>query len=110
MASRRRSRPQSSSEQPGAESRLDQVRRLRRRGEERRALLVLREVCFKASGDARLWTLYAAQCWRIGRRDDAKQAFRQALWLRQRAHDEPRARVLRALLKSAEQGHTLKAA
>jgi hypothetical protein len=64
----------------------------------------LREECFRASSDARLWALYAAQSWRMGRRDDACQALRQAIWLRERAHEERRAQVLRALLLSAESG------
>jgi len=81
---------------------LEQARRQRRRGDARRALVLLREACFLAGTDARLWTLYGIQCWRMSRGDDARQALRQALWLRERAHDEPRARVLRRLLDAAE--------
>ncbi|MFO7178133.1 MAG: hypothetical protein DIU78_005460, partial [Pseudomonadota bacterium] len=84
------------------EARLKQAHRNRRRGDARRAFVLLREACFLAGDDARLWTLYAIQCWRMNRGDDARQALRQALWLRERAHDEPRARVLRRLLDAAE--------
>lgn len=86
------------------EQRLQQARRLRQRGEERKALLILRETCFRAATDARLWTLYAAQCWRMQRRQDACQALRQALWFRERSRDSARARVVRALLAAAEAG------
>lgn len=110
-SSRRRPRPQPTQDVT-LDQRLHQARRQRRRGDERKALLILREVCFQAASDARLWTLYAHQCWRTGRRDDACQALRQALWLREKARDEARARVLRALLSAAEtsQAQVLKAA
>jgi hypothetical protein len=87
-----------------AEQRIAQAARARRRGEDRKALFILREVCFREPSDARSWTLYAVQCWRMGRRDDACRALRQALWLRERAHDDGRARVVRALLAAAEAG------
>jgi Flp pilus assembly protein TadD len=86
------------------EQRVEQARRKRRRGDERKALVLLRDACFLAGADARLWVLYAAQCWRMGRFDDTRQALRQALWLRERAHDEPRARVLRSLIAAADAG------
>lgn len=65
-------------------------------------MLILREVCFRSPSEPRLWALYAAQCWRMGRRDDARRALRQAIWLRDKAHDAARARVLRALLAATE--------
>lgn len=86
------------------EQRVEQARRQRRRGDERKALVLLREACFVAGADARLWVLYAAQSWRMGRLDDTRQALRQALWLRERAHDEPRAKVLRSLIALADAG------
>lgn len=81
---------------------LNRARRLRQRGEQRKALLVLREACCQHEGDARLWALYAVQCWRMGRREDGKAAMRQALWLREQAKDVRRAHVLRALLLAME--------
>jgi|SRR5688572_30181387 Flp pilus assembly protein TadD len=94
------------SEQPtdALEQCLERVRRQRRRGDERKALVLLREACFKAGSDARLWTLYAAQSWRMARFGDARQALRQALWLRERARDTARANVLRSLIASVELG------
>lgn len=86
------------------EQRVEQARRHNRRGEARKALILLRETCFFAGCDARLWVLYAMQSWRLGRLDDARQALRQALWLRERAHDDRRAKVIRALLAAAETG------
>jgi hypothetical protein len=46
----------------------------------------------------------------MGRLDETRQALRHALWLRERAHDEPRARVIRALLAAAEAGSAFDAA
>jgi Flp pilus assembly protein TadD len=77
---------------------LNRARRHRRRGEHRKAMLALREACFTSDSDARLWTLYAMSCARAGRSDEAAQALRQALWLRERCDDAPRARVTRALI------------
>jgi Flp pilus assembly protein TadD len=104
--SRQRSRiglPKSSPE-PTVDGRVQQARRWRRRGDDRKAMLLLREASFQAGDDARLWTLYAAQCWRMRRHDDARQALRQALWFRERAGDVARGRVIRALLLAAEAG------
>lgn len=82
----------------GEEALLRRAWRHRRRGEQRRAMLVLREACQREAGSAKLWTLYAAQCVRVGRRDEAQHALKQALWLRQRARDAVRVRVVGALI------------
>lgn len=73
--------------------------RFRRRGEQRQAMLTLREICHRAPEDARLWTLYAVQCVKVGKRDEAADALKQAAWLRQRDRHDGRARVTRALLE-----------
>ncbi len=83
---------------------LARARRARRRGKHRRAMLALREAACVQGDDARLWTLYAAQCLRAGHRDEAVQALRQATWLRQRARDTLRARVTRLLLEQVSHG------
>ena len=88
------------------ETLLRQARRHARRGDERGAMLALRECCFSARENARLWTLYGFACWRARRQKDAVDALRQALWLRQRNRDEARARVVRTLLKRIESGET----
>jgi Flp pilus assembly protein TadD len=80
------------------------ARRLRRRGEQRRAMLILREACHAAEDCARLWTLYAAQCMRVGKRDDATDALTRAIWLRERERDSARAKVTRDLLDRLAQG------
>jgi Flp pilus assembly protein TadD len=104
MAKRRKPPVQLAAPACPLEQRVEQARRQRRRGDARKALVLLREACFLAGADARLWVLYAAQTWRMGRLDDTRHALRQALWLRERAHDEPRARVVRSLLEAAEAG------
>jgi Flp pilus assembly protein TadD len=85
---------------------LRQARRYKRRGDERRAMLALRECCFLSRDSARLWTLYGVFCWRARRPDDALAALRQALWLRERSHDELRAKVLRGLVERIEGGES----
>ena len=87
---------------PEVAQRVAQARKRRRRGDERKALLLLREACYLSREDPRLWAMYGAQCWALNKRDDARQAFRQALWFRERAKDEPRARVLRCLLRKMD--------
>src|SRR5689334_13293114 len=77
---------------------IRRARRLDRRGDGRKAMLALREACFGARTDARLWALLGSQCFRAGRRDEALHAFRQALYFRERGRDERRATVLRRIL------------
>jgi Flp pilus assembly protein TadD len=78
--------------------------RFRRKGEERRAMVALREAALGAEHSARLWTLYGVQCTRLGRLDAAAQALTHAVWLRVRAGETGKARVTRALLDRATQG------
>jgi Flp pilus assembly protein TadD len=81
---------------------LRRAQRFRRRGEHRQAMLTLRQACHDGGECPRLWTLYAVACVRVRRVDDAKQALRQALWLRERAKDERRARVMRRLIQQLD--------
>jgi Flp pilus assembly protein TadD len=85
------------------QSLVRRAHRYRRRGEHRQAMLALREACHDSGQSARLWTLYAVACVRVRRVQDAKQALRQALWLRERDRDEARARVMRCLIDRLEQ-------
>jgi len=78
--------------------------RFRRKGEERRAMVALREAAFGNDRSARLWTLYGVQCARAGRLDAASQALNHALWLRERANEAGKARVTRGLLERATPG------
>ncbi|MGE0327602.1 MAG: hypothetical protein AB7S68_35145 [Polyangiaceae bacterium] len=106
MAGRRRNRrPQATLSRPESERDvlLTRVRRLRRRGDQRKAMLALRDAAFDAGDDASLWTLYADQCIRAGKADRAEHALTQALWLRERNHDYARAAVTRRLLNGLRQ-------
>jgi hypothetical protein len=69
-------------------------------------MLVLREACCTQRDEARIWTLYAVQCLRVGRVAESVQALRQAMWLRERARDKRRARSTRILLGLVESGQT----
>ena len=71
---------------------------MRRRGQPRRALLMLRNAAYTDENDAKLWTLYGAACARMGRRDAARQAWGHAVWLRDRDRDPVRADVTRGLI------------
>jgi len=87
------------------EALVRRARRFRRRGDHRQAMLSLREACHTGGQCPRLWTLYAVACVRVRRVDDAKQALRQALWLRQRAKDGRRAQVMERLLTHLDTPH-----
>ncbi len=100
---RRRRRSQVSTRQADS-GLLGRAWRHRRRGEHRRAMLTLKEACLRDKDSARLWTLYAVQCVRAGRRDEATKALKQAVFLRQRSRDAARVRVTRAMLELVEQG------
>jgi Flp pilus assembly protein TadD len=104
MAHRSRNKKADFSEQPcasvdlGVDALVARARTSLRRGDARKAVLLLERASCLASEDARIWALYAVQCQRMGKLEDATRAFRQAIWLRERAHDERRVRVLRRLL------------
>lgn len=83
---------------------LRRAHRMARKGDDRKAMIAAREACFTEPKDARLWALYGAWCFRARHREEALHAFGQSLWLRQRAKDEPRARVLRKLIAQVELG------
>jgi len=91
------------SSNPGFPSRAEQLlsraRRAQQRGERRQALVALREAALLAETDARLWALYGSACAKAGRWDEAERAFGQALYLRQRQHDQPRANALRGVIE-----------
>ena len=77
---------------------MDRARRLRRKGELRRALAVLREACLREEHDAARWALYGALSLDAGRHDDGVKALRHAIWLRHRAGDSVRVGTTQALL------------
>lgn len=106
MARRRRKQaPRINTEELSAEQALvRRARRHRRRGEHRQAMLALRNACNHQMDDPTLWTQYAVACVRVRRFEDAERALGQALWLRQRARDEARARVTRQLIERLRGG------
>lgn len=79
------------------ETLVTQARRLRRKGERKKELTALRQACLLEEDCASAWTLYGARLADAGRRDDAAQAFRHALWLRHRAGDSARERTTAAV-------------
>ena len=86
---------------------IERARRQSERGDERRAMLILREECFAVESDAALWVHYCLSCLRARRRDEGFRALAHALWLRERARDERRAEVMRDLIAHLSSGGTL---
>jgi len=80
------------------ETLVARARKMRGRGEGRKALVALREACLLDERCAWVWTLYGALLAREGRSGEAQQAYRHALWLRKSSKDMPRARVTQGLL------------
>lgn len=74
------------------------ARKLRLKGEVKKALIALREACLMDERAAWLWALYGALLGHAGRQDDARKALRHALWLRRSAGDTPRVRSTQRLL------------
>jgi Flp pilus assembly protein TadD len=89
---------------PDTQVLLARARRSGRRGERRRELVSLREAALLAVQDPKLWALYGGALVRAGRHDDARYAFGQALYFRERARDTARAHVLRAIIERLELG------
>src|SRR3982751_4985351 len=74
------------------------ARRFRRRGDERGAMLSLRQAAHENENDAPLWTLYGGQCARVGRMNETERALSHAAWLRDRQREPGKARTTRAVL------------
>jgi hypothetical protein len=86
---------------------VERARRQAERGDERRAMLILREECFAVESDAGLWVHYGLACLRARRRDEGFRALAHALWLRERARDQKRAQVMRDLIAHLSSGSAL---
>ncbi|MFO0662254.1 MAG: hypothetical protein U0165_20850 [Polyangiaceae bacterium] len=82
---------------------VEKARKLRRKGETRKAVVALREACLVSENQPSVWCLYGALLAEIGKREEAENAFRQALWLRKREGDIARARVTQTLLDRVSQ-------
>jgi hypothetical protein len=86
---------------------VERARRHSERGDERRGMLLLREACFAAEFEPALWVHYGLSCLRARRRDEGFRALAHALWLRERARDQGRVRVMRDLIAHLSGGGTL---
>lgn len=86
---------------------VERARRQSERGDDRRAMLILREACFAAESDAALWVQFGLSCLRARRRDEGFRALAHALWLRERDRDAPRVRVMRELIAHLSAGAAL---
>ena len=74
------------------------AQKMRRKGDLRRAVVTLREACALDEGDAARWVIYGDLLRRLGKRDEAAHAMKQALFLRERQGDKARANVIRKLI------------
>ena len=90
LAGKGSSRPVVAIDDP-VETLIVRSRKARSRGEERKALVLLRQACALDEWRARSWTLLGAHLAREGERDEAVRALNQARWLRTRSGDGPRA-------------------
>ena len=86
---------------------IERARRQSERGDERRAMLILREECFAVEADPALWVHYGLACLRARRRDEGLRALAHSVWLRERAGDDRRVQVLRELIAHLSSGGIL---
>jgi Flp pilus assembly protein TadD len=84
------------------ETLISRAMRMHRRGEERKALVLLRHASALDTHRARTWTLLGVLASQAGFGDEAKRALRHAEWLRGRAGDTARVDVTRMLLRKLE--------
>jgi tetratricopeptide (TPR) repeat protein len=83
------------------------VRKLRGKGERRKAIVLLREVCLSDEQSARRWSLYGALLASEGRNDEAYKALKHALWLRRSAGDQARVRSTQRLIEQLGPTHAV---
>jgi hypothetical protein len=86
---------------------VERARRQAERGDERRAMLILREECFAIESNPGLWVHYGLACLRARRRDEGFRALAHALWLRERERDHQRVQVMRDLIAHLSGGGVL---
>jgi Flp pilus assembly protein TadD len=79
------------------EALITRARKARRKGEARRAVVLLRQACALDERRARAWALLGALLSREGTVDEAVQAFKQARFLCARAGEKARAEVIERL-------------
>ncbi len=76
----------------------NRARKLRNKGESRKALVLLREICLSDEQSARRWCIFGAFLSGEGRTEEAYKALKHALWLRRSAGDQPRVRSTQRLI------------
>jgi Tfp pilus assembly protein PilF len=86
-------------EQPldAVEALLLRARKLRHRGETRKALVTLRQACNVDEWRARSWAILGAFSAELDQHDEARRAFERARWLNARAGFAKRAAMCAAL-------------
>lgn len=84
------------------ETAIARARKHRRRGDDRRALVLLREAALADEWRARTWTILGAFLIERGNHAEAARALRHAAWLRTRAGEDKRAAVCERLMLSAK--------
>jgi Flp pilus assembly protein TadD len=62
-------------------------------------MLALRQAAHENEENPAVWTLFAVQCTRVGRMDEAERALTHAAWLRDRRREPGKARTTRAILR-----------
>lgn len=84
------------------ETLIARSRRMRRRGDARSALVLLRQACSLDEYRARPFTLLGVMLTRTGKHEEAARALGHARWLRVRAGETARARVTERLLSDVQ--------
>ena len=84
------------------EALIARSRKVRAKGDPRRALVLLRQACALDEWRARTWTLLGAYLGRAGEVEEAQRALKQARWLRARAGDTARAAATARLAERLE--------
>jgi Flp pilus assembly protein TadD len=74
------------------------AQKLRRKGELRRAAVTLREACALEEENAARWMLLGDVLFRTGKREEAAEAMKQALYLRQQRGERGRVNTIRRIL------------
>lgn len=95
---KRNQKTQQTEEPTRIEMLASKARKMRSKGDDRKALTTLREACMLDDHCAWLWTLYGVWLGRMGRSEEALRALRHALWLRKSTNDAPRMKSTQRLI------------
>jgi Flp pilus assembly protein TadD len=98
METTKLARPTAPASDDPVEQLIARARKLRTRGDQRRAILTLREACSLDEWRARSFTMLGAWLAEARQGAEAAQAIRHACWLRGRAGEPGRARATERLL------------